>query len=215
MERHRIAIIIPAFNEEKTISSVIRKVIPFGDPIVVDDASTDSTVKEATSAQATIVRNITRLGYDDALNKGFAYTIDKGYKIIITFDADGQHDENFLPAFIKAITSGADVVIGVRPSFQRFSEHLFALLTNRLWGISDPLCGMKAYRYEIFKDRGCFDSYGSIGTELTIYAAKSGKNIKNILVNIKPRVDDSRFGRSLLGNLKIFRALLFSILIKY
>ena len=70
---------------------------------------------------------------------------------------------------------------------------------------------MKAYRIGVFRELGYFDSYDSIGTELAIYAAKSGKKIEQIDVKTRNRNDASRFGRSFSANQKIFRALLIGV----
>jgi hypothetical protein len=69
---------------------------------------------------------------------------------------------------------------------------------------------MKAYKIRIYQLLGHFDNYGSIGTELVIFAAKNGCQIDQIPLQVKKRKGKSRFGQAILGNLKIFRALLHS-----
>ena len=99
------------------------------------------------------------------------------------------------------------MVIGVRNRQQRIAEYVFALVSSLMWGIRDPLCGMKAYRMELYRALGHFDMYGSIGTELAIYAARQHKKIVQIPVLTHDRVDAPRFGRKLSANLQIFKAL--------
>ena len=77
--------------------------------------------------------------------------------------------------------------------------------------MKDPLCGMKAYRTTVYKARGHFDSYGSIGTELTIFAAMMSYRIVQIEFDVRERSGESRFGKMLSGNYKIIRAMLLSI----
>lgn len=65
------------------------------------------------------------------------------------------------------------MVLGVRNSKPRFSEHLFALMTKRKFGIKDPLCGLKGYNVKVYEKLGHFDSYESIGTELMLLSARN------------------------------------------
>jgi hypothetical protein len=122
-------------------------------------------------------------------------------------DADGQHEPAILQSFLRAIDEGAEVVVGIRDRRQRRAEHVFAWIGRRLWGIRDPLCGMKAYRISVYRQLGHFDSYGSIGTELAIFAARSGRRITQVPVRTRDRIGVPRFGRRLQANAKIFRAL--------
>lgn len=211
MDRSRVGIVIPALNESATIAGVVESVGKYGVPIVVDDGSTDATAELASCAGAVVVSHEKNCGYDAALNSGFEKAAEMGSEIIITVDADGQHDPSRIQEFICAIDAGADVVIGIRSQRQRFAEHLFAWYTNLRFGIKDPLCGMKAYRIKIFKTLGHFDSYGSIGTELAIFAAKKGFRFRQISFDAREREGRSRFGQVFAGNYKIIRALVLSI----
>ena len=212
MDRLNIGIVIPAFNEEKTIVSVINEVIPFGIPIVVNDGSTDRTAPKALNAGATIVNHQINTGYDAALNSGFLKAIELNCQIIITFDADGQHKSTLIKSFLKEINNGADVVIGIRNKRARITEIIFSWVAKALWKIEDPLCGMKAYRSLVYKDLGHFDSYKSIGSELSIFAAKNKYWISQIPVSISDRIDKPRLGSIFSSNYKIFRAIIISVL---
>jgi glycosyltransferase involved in cell wall biosynthesis len=151
------------------------------------------------------------LGYDQALNSGFARASELGCEYVITMDADGQHDPTILTSFIQTLDAGADVVVGIRDRRQRLAEHIFAWVSSVKWGVNDPLCGLKAYRVEVYRELGHFDSYDSIGTELTIYAAKVGKKIMQVPVKTRERSDEPRFGRRYSANWRILRALLLSL----
>ena len=211
MDRSRVGIVIPALNESVTIESVVKAAGIYGVPIVVDDGSVDSTSELAMGAGAVVVSHSQNRGYDFALNSGFQKAAELGAEIIITLDADGQHDPSLIQKFIDKIDAGADVVIGARNERQRVSEHLFAWYTNLRFGIKDPLSGMKAYRKMVYESLGHFDSYNSIGTELMIFAAKNHLKISQILINVRERKGQSRFGQMLSGNYKIMRAMLLSI----
>lgn len=208
MDRSRVAIVIPALNESATIAGVVGAAGRYGLPIVVDDGSTDNTAALAAQAGAVVVSHENNQGYDAALNSGFKKAAELGSEIIITVDADGQHDPSLIQKFINAIDAGADVVAGIRSRRQRFAEHLFAWYTNWQFRIKDPLCGMKAYRTAVYEAQGHFDAYGSIGTELMIFALKHGYRLGQIEFEVREREGQSRFGQVLAGNFKIIRALL-------
>ena len=211
MDRSRIGIVIPALNESLTIENIVKTVVKYGLPIVVDDGSVDDTSKLAVSAGAVVVSHLQNCGYDCALNSGFKKADELGIEIIITVDADGQHNPSHIKKFIDIIDSGSDVVAGIRSKKQRFSEHLFSWYTTVRFGIKDPLCGMKAYRRTVYQSLGYFDSYGSIGTELIIFATKEQFKISQLHIEVKERKGQSRFGHILKGNYKIIRSMLYSI----
>jgi len=211
MDRSRIGIVIPALNEAMTIEGVVEAVGRFGMPIVVDDSSVDNTAELAKRAGAVVLSHVKNCGYDAALNTGFKEAALQGNEIVVTFDADGQHDPSMLLKFIHCINEGADVVVGIRSRQQRIAERLFSLYTKYRYGIDDPLCGMKAYRISVYKALGHFDSYGSIGTELLIYAARSGCHLAQIKFDVRERMGEPRFGRALVANYKIFRAMMFGM----
>lgn len=207
MERHRIGIVIPALNEAKTIGLIVSKAAQYGHPIVVDDGSRDKTGDLAIAANATVVRHDTNLGYDSALNSGFKRADELGCEYVVTMDADGQHAPILLESFVEALDNGADVVVGIRDRRQRLAEHVFAWVAHKKWGIRDPLCGMKAYRITIYRELGHFDSYGSVGTELVIYAARKCKRIVQLDFRTRDRADTPRFGSRFFANMRLLRAL--------
>lgn len=212
MARPKVAIVIPAFNEEKTIGTIVESVLTHGAAIVVDDGSDDDTAKIAKAAGAEVVRHRYNRGYDGALNSGFEKAITLGSEIIITFDADGQHSVSLINNYLTEIYNGADVVVGIRNRRARLSEVIFSWISTKLWNINDPQCGMKAYRSEVYRRLGHFDSYGSIGTELCIFAAKNNFQIAQVPFEIKERVDQPRFGGFWGANWKIFRAIALGVL---
>jgi len=211
MDRSRIGIIIPALNESATIAHVVKSVASQGIPVVVDDGSTDATGELATAAGATLVRHESCLGYDQALNTGFARASALGCEYLITMDGDGQHDTAVVSAFVRELDAGADAVVGIRDRRQRIAEHFFGWVGAIKWSIRDPLCGMKAYRVAVYRELGYFDSYGSIGTELALFAAKRGKRIAQVAVKTRDRADQPRFGRRYQANMRILRALYVSL----
>ena len=157
------------------------------------------------------MRHEVNMGYDGALNSGFSRAADLECGAVVTLDADGQHDPLLLERFIAALDQGAAVVVGVRDRFQRLAERVFAWVARARWKINDPLCGMKGYKMEVYRELGHFDSYGSIGTELAIFASLRGFAITQIPVRTRERVGQSRFGQRIRGNWRILRALLIAV----
>jgi glycosyltransferase involved in cell wall biosynthesis len=207
VDRSRIAIVIPALNEAQTIGEIVRLASVFGRPVVVDDGSTDETAARAADAGASVVVHPVNRGYDGALNSGFARAAEIGCEYVVTMDADGQHDQKTLEPFIQALDTGADVVVGIRDRRARLAEVLFDWISAARWRLRDPLCGMKAYRIGVWRELGHFDSYTSIGTELALFAAATGKRIVQLPVPTRERAGAPRFGRRLSANARILRAL--------
>jgi glycosyltransferase involved in cell wall biosynthesis len=207
----RVAIVIPAFNESEVIAAVVTGFSAYGVPIVVNDGSTDNTEQLARGAGAIVVGHRLNSGYDKALASGLARAVAEGFDFAITADGDGQHQPTNIETVLCELSDGADLVVGVRDRFQRFSETLFSILASRLWGISDPLCGMKGYRLSRLRGVNSLQSYSSIGTELVIRAVRSGWNIKQIPVSTRDRKDQSRFGVGVYANWVILRAMLLGL----
>lgn len=208
LERSKLAIVIPAYNEALTIDSVIKAVSVYGQPIVVDDCSSDQTAELSEKFGAVVVRHDVNQGYDGALNSGFEKAEQLGFSYVITFDADGQHDYSLISEYILKFNDGYELVLGVRPDFQRISERFFSLYTKFCFGIKDPLCGMKGYHMSLYKKQGYFDSFKSIGTELAIFSAAKGCKKIQLSIPIHPRKDSPRFGARFNANKKIIHALI-------
>jgi len=202
-----VAIVIPALNEAATVGGVVRAVKPFGMPVVVDDGSTDDTADTARAAGAEVVRHEVNRGYDAALNSGFTRATERGATVVVTFDADGQHEPSMLEQFTKPLLNGeTDLVLGIRPRGARWTEVLFSAYTRWRFGVPDILCGIKGYRIELYQRLGYFDRRKMIGTELALASLRDGTRMKLVPVPIHPRQGAPRFGRVLMANWMIFRA---------
>jgi glycosyltransferase involved in cell wall biosynthesis len=108
--------IIPAFNEEKTIASIIQKTKRHVDQIVViDDHSSDDTGKIARSYGATVIQHSKNKGVGAAMKTGIMYAKKLKPDIVLTIDADGQHRPEDIPSLMGPIIGGrADFVLGSR-----------------------------------------------------------------------------------------------------
>lgn len=110
----KVIALIPAFNEAERISGVIRGAKRYVPVLVIDDGSVDDTSKIAEELGAIVLVQQPNQGKGAALIRGFAYAITEGYDAVITLDADGQHDPDEIPLFLRAFDEGGDLVIGER-----------------------------------------------------------------------------------------------------
>jgi len=147
-QRKRILIGIPAFNEEKTIFDVVSRAKKYGVVMVVNDGSTDNTADLALKAGAEVTENDKNYGYGYSLSKIFRKAKRENYDVLITLDADGQHNPDEIPKFLETLDLGVDVVIGSRflsqtpvPRGRSFG----VAFISRLEGYSDAQCGFRAY----------------------------------------------------------------------
>jgi glycosyltransferase involved in cell wall biosynthesis len=204
-------IVIPAFDEEATIEKVVLACKKFGKVLVVDDGSKDQTSLVAEKAGALVIISSINKGYDSALNLGYQYALHNNFDVMITIDADGQLPVDRLPFFIKDISNGADIVVGVRSYLPRFCEKFLAIFSKSLLNLQDPYCGMKAYRLDFCLIKKIFSTYNSIGTDLALTIALKGGFISNIPISIKVRSDQSRFGNRIVSEFRLFPSMFFGI----
>ena len=135
--------LIPAFNEQDHIQAVIQSARAFLPVMVVDDGSTDTTAERARAAGAQVILQRPNQGKGAALVAGFRFALQNGYRAVLTLDADGQHDPNEIPEFLKAFAlRQADLVIGKRdfrrmPFIRRLSNTLGTFLFS--WALGQPV----------------------------------------------------------------------------
>ncbi len=153
---NKITAILPAFNEEISIGSVILRTKEYVDRvIVVDDGSNDHTVDVAMLAGAEVIRHPTNMGKGAALKTGFEVAADSD--VIVTIDSDGQHNPCEIPGLVAPILEGvADLVIGSRymngngkntPSYRRIGQTVLNKATNLNSGVkvTDTQSGFRAF----------------------------------------------------------------------
>ena len=112
----RILLIIPAFNEEKSIVAALCHVINSKyDYIVINDGSVDQTAKILDEGNYNHIDLFYNLGIGGAMQTGYKYAEKHGYDIAVQYDADGQHDIKYIEKIIQPIIDDeADFVIGSR-----------------------------------------------------------------------------------------------------
>jgi|TARA_Y100000310_G_scaffold38077_1_gene35692 glycosyltransferase involved in cell wall biosynthesis len=157
--KEKIFAIIPAYNEQKHINKIVKETKKYVDKvIVVDDGSKDNTNEAAKKGKAIVLRHLVNLGKGAALKTGCDYAVKNKANIIITIDADAQHNPNEIPKFLENIKS-CDVVLAYRktnrnmPFVLKFGNSFINKTTNFLFGlrIKDSQCGYRAFTAKVYK----------------------------------------------------------------
>jgi glycosyltransferase involved in cell wall biosynthesis len=204
----RIAIVIPALNEEATIAQVVARASAYGKVVVVDDGSRDRTASLATGAGAQVVHHPRNQGYEAALESGFREAARLGFEAVVTLDADGQHHPELIGRYADLLREGYELVLGVRAAPPRLAERIFAVYARARYGVRDPLCGMKGYDLELYRSLGHFDDCHSVGTELALLSVSAGRRFIQVDIPISERrMGTPRFGSLLKANWRVLRAL--------
>lgn len=150
-------VVIAAFNEAPVIRAVVAEVAALGYPVVVvDDGSSDDTAAAARMPGVAVLRHAINLGQGAALQTGIDYALRRGARCLVTFDADGQHSVDDIPALLAALATH-DVALGSRflgkpiigaGAGRRFLLHTATRLSNRISGLqlTDAHCGLRALR---------------------------------------------------------------------
>lgn len=115
LERPKVLVVIPAYNESECIVATVESVVACGfDYVVINDGSTDNTLEVCRDAGLNVVDLPQNLGIGGAVQCGHKYAMKYGYDIDVQVDGDGQHDPIYIDRLVQEIAAGADLVIGSR-----------------------------------------------------------------------------------------------------
>jgi glycosyltransferase involved in cell wall biosynthesis len=215
---NKILIVIPAFNEEKNIGNLLKKissVFSLKNVLVVDDGSKDKTPLIAKRAGTMVSKLKVNQGKGLALRAGFDFAIKNGYDAVLTMDADGQHDPAAIPRFLEEYKkSGADLIVGTRkhnlsemPFLRFLANNMSSLVTSILSGvrIHDSQSGFRIIKKNLFEEINLMTNRFQMETEIIIKAARAGFSIKELPIrtiyfekfksHINPFIDTARFIR--------------------
>ncbi|HEY42991.1 MAG TPA: glycosyltransferase family 2 protein [Anaerolineae bacterium] len=159
MNEDKILALIPAWNEEAFIGPVIEATRAQLPVLVVDDGSQDGTPDLASSAGAEVVRHEENKGKGQALITGFKWALERGFKAVVTLDADGQHDPTEIPLFLSAYRKKAGELIIGRRDFQqmpfpnRFANPIGSWLLSLALKqrIHDNQCGYRLHSHKLLE----------------------------------------------------------------
>lgn len=203
---------IPAYNEAKTIESVVTGVRRHVDEVlVVDDGSTDDTAAAAERAGATVIEHATNRGYGAALTSAFEAAAARDADALVTLDGDGQHDVDDVPKLLDAQRrTGANVVVGNRfhedasyhvPRYRRVGLFVINVLTNvslgasptRSW-VSDTQSGFRAFDAQAVRSLAADDTLSenmSASTDILYHARRRGYDVAEVDTTISYDGDET------------------------
>ncbi|HEY7776377.1 MAG TPA: glycosyltransferase family 2 protein [Kineobactrum sp.] len=194
----RVGVVIPALNEAAAIGGVISTLrLRCNYPVVVvDDCSDDNTIDIATQAGALVLPLAARLGAWGATQTGIRYLLQQGVDIVVTLDADGQHEPDALPSLLDPVVRGiADVTIGTCPervSRLRLVAWMMMKATSGL-RMEDITSGFRVYNrralVELADARATLLDYQDVGVLLRLQAA--GLTLLDVPVQMQARCGGS------------------------
>lgn len=199
----RIAVLIPCYNEEKTIAKVVadaKNALPEAVVYVYDNNSTDRTVELATQAGA-VVRYEYMQGKGNVIRRMFREIDAECYVMV---DGDDTYPMEYAPEMVdKVLNHNADMVVGDRLSSTYFTENkrpfhnmgnsLVRGSINRLFGcdIKDIMTGYRTFSYGFVKTFPVLSKGFEIETEMTIHAVSNNMQIENVIVDYRDRPEGS------------------------
>ena len=209
----KISIIIPAFNEEKSVTDVISGTITVMEQlnlpyeiIFVDDGSTDNTGSIASLFKVKVIANKKNRGKGYSLKKALQHA---SGEVIVTIDSDGEHKPKEIRPLLEAVLNGIDVAsgsrfmnvqAGVTTKLNQIGNYLFNLaimiLTRRK--VTDSQTGFRAIKRETFEKLNLLSDGYEIETEITLKSLKNGFTFREIPVTVERR----KFGASKIKILK-------------
>ena len=221
-EKEKIAVMIPAYNEEKYIEGVIKDCAAYGmDIIIIDDGSSDSTAEKVRSlipgfgSKLKLIAHTSNKGKGQALITGFDYIVKKGYKGVITLDADGQHDTGEIADFLKAVESDdPDIIIGDRlgntkgmPFIRLATNVLTSWIIARIAGkkVSDVQSGYRYLKTEALKKIELKTSSFDTEPETIMRAGWHGMKIINIPIKTIYHQDFTSYVNPVKDTVKFFK----------
>ena len=192
-----ITIGIPAYNEEKNISEIIKNLQKITNKIIVcDDGSSDSTATIAKEMGVLVVKHETNLGYGAAIRSIFLKAREEKSEFLITLDSDGQHRIEDISTVLDPLKTGkADIVIGSRflnndgknvPSYRKAGIKILTKLANTSLekNITDSQSGFRGYGKNVIENITPSESGMGVSNEILIKASKKGLKIVEVPIII-------------------------------
>lgn len=234
MNKNKVLIVIPAYNEEKNIDKVlksIKKDASFADVLVVNDASSDNTKQIVLDNKVKCIDNVFNMDSSFTTQTGIKYAYLNNYDYVIQMDADGQHIAKEVNKLYKEIMKEkVDVVIGSRylddlgyngSYLRRFGTKIFECLIKLFCNvkITDSLSGFRCYNKNIIKFIATYDGYLEyMDANFIIKLLQNGYKIKEIPVKMMPRTNGkSKFNgiiKPIKYMIKMFYMIFFIVIFK-
>ena len=198
-------IVIPAYNEIKSLKKILLKIFRKYNLLIIDDNSNDGTINFLKKKKINFIKNKKNNGYEKTVLKGLKYACIKKFKFVITFDSDGEHGIKDLPRMIKKVKKEKyDLVISNRNRKNRMMEYFLSFITKLRFNLSDPISGFKIYNVNKLRKINFKKEKKLYLTDLVFFFIKKRYRICNIDVISKKRIGQSKVGAVFSTNTKIF-----------
>lgn len=223
MNRKKVLIIIPAYNEEaciKTVVDNIKENYSQYDYVVVNDGSKDKTSKICHEQNYNIIDLPVNLGLAGAFQTGMKYAYYNGYECAIQFDADGQHKAEYIAEMYQMINEGYDIVVGSRFLNEKkpFTSRMIGsrLITSAIklstgMKINDPTSGMRMYGHRVLQEFAFNINYGP-EPDTVSYMIKRGAKVKEVQVDMNERMAGVSY-LNFVNSIKYMMRILLSIIV--
>ncbi len=221
----KTAIVIPAYNKAAQVGAVIDGARKYGEVIVVDDGSLDSTAAVAASAGARVLAHAVNRGQGAALRTGTEAALLRGAEVVLHMDADGQHDPESIPTLLAPIEKGeVEVVYGSRFMGLK-AEGMPASRKFILWGgrqfniyalgipadFTDPQSGLRAMTSAVAGKLDFRQDRMAHCSEILRLVARSGAKWKEVPVVVKYTAETLAAGQYRGGVVQIVWRLLLDV----
>ncbi len=198
-ERSRVGptvALIPAYNEERFIGSLVLAVRSYVDQVVVvDDGSADHTAEIAEKAGAIVSRHQVNQGKAAAVNTGFSYIRQFRPSAVVMLDGDGQHYAEDIPCVLAPVLEGAaDIVVGSRflhvksdiPAYRQVGQHGLTMVTNLASGmrVSDSQSGYRAFSARALEELSFGQGGFSIESEMQFLAREHRLRLVEVPIRV-------------------------------
>jgi len=187
-DRLRAAAVIPAYQEEKHVAEVARRVrAQLEHVLVVDDGSTDATAESARRAGVDVIVHPQNRGKGESIKTGMRYWLDRGIDYVVLLDADGQHLPEEIVRFIDAAgQNNVKIFVGTRmndvtsmPLVRRIVNRYMSDKISRACGqqIPDTQCGFRMLHRDVIPELLGGTNRFDYETEMLIIASRNGHRI--------------------------------------
>lgn len=197
--KKELLVMIPAYNEEESIESVIENLrtnFPQYDYIIINDGSSDRTSEICHNNHYNIIDLPENLGLSGAIQTGFKYAFKKDYKKALQFDADGQHLPQYIQHLSSSLDRGNDCVIGSRfvnvekhKSLRMLGNSMISFFIKLTTGekITDPTSGMRIFNKKLIEIYATNINYTPEPDTIS-YLIRQGYNVSEVQVEMNDRL---------------------------
>ncbi len=200
----KVLVIIPAYNEEKSIKRVVDNLIqnyPEYDYVVVNDGSRDHTVDICKEEGYRYLNLPVNLGLAGAFQTGMKYAYQMGYDYAIQFDADGQHRPEYIAPILNKMEEGYDIVIGSRfveekkpASLRMLGSAMISAAIRLTTGkkVKDPTSGMRMFNRNLIEEFALNINYGP-EPDTVSYLIKNGAKVAEVQAHMDERLEGQSY----------------------